>query len=91
MAKIAGKKSRDPPHPHRPNTRPGRRWSLHDRRGERRTAGHLLPRAGPSRRSEAAESRCRMAAAHGAGKTPVAAHGGPSPGRSHELSQYFLL
>ena len=66
-AKIAGKKTRDPPHPHRPGTRPGRHWSLHDGRGERRKKGHLRPWAGPCGRSEAAESWCRMAAAHGAG------------------------
>ena len=66
-AKIAGEKSRDPPHPHRPGTRPGRHWSLHDGRGERCGMGHLRPRAGPCGRSEAAESWCGMAAAHGAG------------------------
>ena len=39
--------------------------------------GHLRPRAGPCRRSEATESRCRMAAAHGAGRDPSACARGP--------------
>ena len=86
-AKIAGKKNRDPPHPDRSGARPARCWSLRDGHGERRTAGPLQPRAGPCRRSEAAESRCRMAAAHGASKTPVAVHEGLSAARSQELAR----
>ena len=77
-AKFAGKKKRDPPHPDRSGARPARRWSLHDGRGERRTEGHLRPLAGPCRRSEAAERRCRMATTHGAGEAPVVARYSPS-------------
>ena len=85
--RFAGKNNRDPPHPHRPNARPGRHWSLYDGRGERCTEGHQRPRAGPCGRSEATESRCRMAAAHGASGTPIAVHVGPSAARSQELCQ----
>ena len=49
--------------------------------------GTPRPRADPCKRSEAAESRCRMAAAHGASKTPVAVHEGSSAARSQELAQ----
>ena len=48
-AKIAGKKTRDPPHPHRPGTRPGRHWLRRDWHREPRWTGHLRPRAGPYR------------------------------------------
>ena len=86
-AKLAGKKNRDPPHPDRSIARPARCWSFRDGRGERRTEGHLRPLAGPCRRSEAAERRCRMAAAHGADNSPIVVHEGPSAARSQKLPQ----
>ena len=85
-AKIAGKKKRDPPHPDRSGARPARHRSLHDGRGERCGTRHLRPLAGPCRRSEAAECRCRMAATHGAGGTPAAVHESSSPAHNHELT-----
>ena len=88
--KIVGKKNRDPPHPDRSGARPARCWSLRDGHGERRTAGPLQPRAGPCRRSEAAESRCRMAAAHGASETLVVAHESSSAAGSQSLFTDFL-
>ena len=90
QAKIAGGGNRDPPHPDRLNARPARHWSLCDGRGERRTEGHLRLRAGRCGRSEAAENQCRMAATHGAGETPVAAHVSPSAARSQALYTEFL-
>ena len=86
-AKIAGKKNRDPPHPDRTSSRPARRWSLYDGYGERCIEGPLRALAGPCRRSGAAESRCRMATAHGVGKAPVAVHVDPSAAHSQTRAQ----
>ena len=87
QAKIAGKKNRDPPHPDRSGARPARCRSLHDVRGERCGTGQLRPLAGPCGRSETAESRCRMDAAHGAGQALVAVYVGSSAARSQKLQQ----
>ena len=51
--------------------------------------GHLRPWAGPCRQGEAAESRCRMAATHGANQTPVAVHVGPSAAHSQTRAQLY--
>ena len=44
----------------------------------------------PLRTNKAIESRCRMAAAHGISKTPVAAHESSSAARSHKLAQLCI-
>ena len=47
----------------------------------------MQPRAGPRRRSQAAENQCHMAAAHEVGEALVAVHESLSAAHSHELAQ----
>ena len=53
-------------------------------------AGPLRPQAGPCRRSEAAESRCRIAATHGAGEAPVVTRNSPSIDVLHQTGTVWL-